>query len=50
MFPINMNIKNILTELDEVIEKLKLKIIYLQTENTELKQRLIKLKQYVGKV
>jgi len=45
-----MNIKNILTELDEVIEKLKLKIIYLQTENTELKQRLIKLKQYVGKV
>tara|TARA_R110002020_G_scaffold224003_4_gene433400 strand:- start:480 stop:632 length:153 start_codon:yes stop_codon:yes gene_type:complete len=50
MFPINMNINNILTELDEVIEKLKLKIIYLQSENTELKQRLIKLKQYVGKV
>jgi len=45
-----MNINNILTELDEVIEKLKLKIIYLQSENTELKQRLIKLKQYVGKV
>jgi|TARA_R110001592_G_scaffold52977_1_gene162518 chaperonin cofactor prefoldin len=45
-----MNINNILTELDEIIEKLKLKIIYLQTENETLRHKLIKLKQYVGKI
>jgi len=45
-----MNIKNILTELDDLIEKLKMKIMYYQTENKELKIQIIKLKEYINKM
>ena len=45
-----MNIKNILDELDDIVSKLKLKIMYLQTENKELKKKIIELKEYISKV
>ena len=45
-----MDIKNILSELDDVIEKLKMKIIFYQTENKELKLKINQLKQYIGKL
>jgi len=45
-----MNIKNILDELDDIVNKLKLKIMYLQTENKELKKKIIELKEYISKV
>lgn len=34
-------------ELDDIIEKLKLKIIYLETEIKELKKRILGIKQNV---
>jgi|TARA_R110000824_G_scaffold93030_1_gene225262 chaperonin cofactor prefoldin len=43
-----MNVKTILTELDDVIEKLKMKITFLQTENKNLKKTIIELKSYVS--
>jgi|TARA_A100000171_G_scaffold51740_1_gene67098 predicted RNase H-like nuclease (RuvC/YqgF family) len=45
-----MDIKHILTELDEVITKLKMKITYYQTENKKLKLKIIELKEYIGKL
>lgn len=45
-----MNIKNILDELDEIVNKLKLKIMFLQTENKDLKKRIIELKKYIENV
>ena len=45
-----MNIKNILTELDDIIEKLKMKIMFYQTENKELKIQIMKLKEYINKM
>lgn len=45
-----MDIKNIIAELDDVIEKLKMKIIFYQTENKELKLKINQLKQYIGKL
>jgi len=45
-----MNIKNILDELDDIVNKLKLKIMYLKTENKELKKKIIELKEYISKV
>ena len=45
-----MNIKNILDELDDIVNKLKLKIIFLQTENKDLKKRIIELKKYIVNV
>lgn len=45
-----MNIKNILAELDDIIEKLKMKIMYLQTENKKLKIKITELKQYIDKL
>jgi len=45
-----MNIKNILDELDDIVNKIKLKIMYLQTENKELKKKIIELKEYISKV
>tara|TARA_R110002012_G_scaffold64306_1_gene169009 strand:+ start:72 stop:212 length:141 start_codon:yes stop_codon:yes gene_type:complete len=40
-------IDDLIKELDDVIYKLKLKIIYYQTENKDLKMRLKELKEYV---
>lgn len=45
-----MDIKHILTELDEVITKLKMKITFLTTENKKLKLKIIELKEYIGKL
>ena len=45
-----MLLKSILEELDEVINKLKLKIMYLQTENKDLRKKIIELKKYVEEV
>lgn len=35
------------SELDDIISKLKIRIIYYQTENKELKKRIAELKKYV---
>tara|TARA_R110002096_G_scaffold170564_2_gene342971 strand:+ start:412 stop:552 length:141 start_codon:yes stop_codon:yes gene_type:complete len=45
-----MNINAIITELDEVIEKLKMKIILYETENKLLRKKLNELKQYVANI
>jgi len=37
----------ILKELDDIVMKLKSRIIYYQTENKHLKQRIAELKKYV---
>lgn len=42
-----MNVEKILEEFDEVVEKLKMKIIYYQTENSNLRKRIDELKKYV---
>ena len=42
-----MNIDNIIQELEEVIEKLKIKLLFLKTENKDLKKTIIKFKKYV---
>ena len=45
-----MNIKSILDELDDIVNKLKIKIMFLQTENKELKKKIIQLKKYIENV
>ena len=45
-----MDIKNILTELDDVIGKLKMKIQFYQTENKKLRLKIMELKEYIGKL
>jgi len=45
-----MNVKIILDELDDVINKLKLKLMFLQTENKDLKKKIIELKKYIENV
>jgi len=42
-----MNTKELLDELDSVIQKLKIKIVYYQVENEKLKKRIIELKKFV---
>tara|TARA_R110002096_G_scaffold108927_1_gene238394 strand:+ start:68 stop:205 length:138 start_codon:yes stop_codon:yes gene_type:complete len=42
-----MNINNLINELDEVIEKLKMKLAAYQQENRELKIMIKELKLYV---
>tara|TARA_Y100000361_G_scaffold117578_1_gene108755 strand:- start:165 stop:305 length:141 start_codon:yes stop_codon:yes gene_type:complete len=42
-----MNINSILVELDEVLEKLKMKIVFYQKENQQLKETIKELKLYV---
>tara|TARA_R100000951_G_scaffold101754_1_gene93434 strand:+ start:75 stop:212 length:138 start_codon:yes stop_codon:yes gene_type:complete len=42
-----MNINNLIAELDEVIEKLKMKLAAYQQENRELKIMIKELKLYV---
>lgn len=45
-----MDIKLIIQELDDIIEKLKMKIMYYQTENKELKIKINELKNYIQKL
>ena len=42
-----MKDKSLLEELDDVVEKLKMRIIYYQTENKLLRKRIEELKKYV---
>ena len=42
-----MKTEDLLLELDDVISKLKIRIINYQTENHELKKRIEELKNYV---
>ena len=42
-----MNINSIVVELDEVIEKLKVKILMYEQENKLLRKRIKELKQFV---
>jgi chaperonin cofactor prefoldin len=42
-----MNDKDLLQELDDIVSKLKMRIIFYQTENKELKTRIEELKKYV---
>jgi len=44
---IYMNINSIIVELDEVIEKLKVKILMYEQENKLLRKRIKELKQFV---
>jgi hypothetical protein len=39
--------EDLLNELDDVISKLKMKILFYQTENKELRHRIKELKDYV---
>ena len=41
------NTSNIIEELDDIIFKLKLRLIYYQTENKKLKKRIEELKKCV---
>mgnify|MGYP003133047278 CR=1 FL=1 len=42
-----MRSEEILQELDEVVIKLKMKLMYYETENKELRKRINELKKYV---
>ena len=42
-----MKTESLLDELDEVINKLKMRILFYQTENRELRRRIEELKKYV---
>ena len=42
-----MRIEELIAELDDVILKLKMKIMYYQTENKELRIRIKELKDFV---
>ena len=42
-----MKTSDLLLELDDVIFKLKMRILYYQTENKELKNKIEELKKYV---
>ncbi len=44
-----MNTDEIVEQLNEIIEKLKMRLIYYQTENANLKQKIYQLKKYVRK-
>jgi len=42
-----MNSEEILRELDDLIRRLKMRIIYLETENEKFKKRIVELKKFV---
>ncbi len=42
-----MKTSDLLLELDDVIFKLKMRILYYQTENKELRNKIEELKKYV---
>ena len=42
-----MNTEQIIEELNEVITKLKGRLIYYQTENKKLKEKILEMKKYV---
>lgn len=42
-----MNSEELLKELDDLIRRLKMRIIYLETENEKFKKRIVELKKFV---
>jgi len=42
-----MKDKELIEELDDIFNKLKIRIIYYQTENKDLRKRIEELKKYV---
>jgi len=42
-----MTDKELFIELDDIVEKLKMRVIYYQTENHQLKRRIEELKKFV---
>ena len=42
-----MNSEQLLQELDDLIKRLKMRIIYLETENEKFKKRIVELKKFV---
>ena len=42
-----METKELLDELDSIIQKLKIKIVFYQVENEKLKKRIMELKKFV---
>tara|TARA_R100001079_G_C4341649_1_gene107270 strand:- start:219 stop:356 length:138 start_codon:yes stop_codon:yes gene_type:complete len=42
-----MNCNELIKELDDVVLKMKMKILYYQTENANLRKRINELKKYV---
>tara|TARA_R100000353_G_scaffold158794_1_gene118133 strand:+ start:113 stop:250 length:138 start_codon:yes stop_codon:yes gene_type:complete len=42
-----MKTEQIIEELNEVITKLKMRLIFYQTENSNLRKKIIELKKYV---
>ena len=45
-----MTILKILKELDLIVDKLKNKILYLETENKQLELKIDELKEYINKI
>ena len=45
-----MTILRILKDLDLIVDKLKAKIMYLETENKELELKIDELKAYINKI
>ena len=42
-----MKTKDLISDFDEIVLKLKMRILYLETENAELKKRIVELKKFV---
>ena len=47
LFFIYMKDNELFEELDDIVSKLKMRVIFYQTENKELKKRIEELKKYV---
>ena len=45
-----MSILKILKELDFIVDKLKAKIIFLESENKQLELKIDELKEYINKI
>ncbi len=44
---IGMKVEELIEELDTVVANIKMKIMYYQTENKELRRKIVELKKYV---
>ena len=42
-----MNVEELIEELETVVANIKMKIMYYQTENKELRRKIVELKKYV---
>jgi len=44
---IGMKVEELIEELDTVVANIKMKIMFYQTENKELRRKIVELKKYV---